>query len=477
MHDTLSAVHGGPDTLPRCWSVRVLLGLFVALQLLVIGTVAQGLSGDEGIYALAGLRLLDGAPDEFSSWINGSRYVWPPLSGLAWRVGGLALARCVALAFAVLTMAAAAHTTRRLAGDRAARWATLALVTSGPLFALAHLAVYDLPALAAFALAIAAVVEYRVTAQPRWIVAAGLLIGCSVIAKYGYVFLVPVPVALGLADSPTRRRWYGVALMLGVSGMVVAAHDLLVLGHLLPRSYSSYVATASGAGFSRSLVLAEQLYYVVPLVLATVGLATTHHLRTADRWILAAALLIWPIFHLATGNPTSANKHTVAGVVAAVPLIGVGMAQLTARWRPFLAGVMLWGSAQWVTHEYSWGDLTATGRYLCTRTPANAMIYPTTGAFRLWPVLYGCGRVRMPRAAAFDVMEQRAELPPDADWLVTVERDGAVDAVESGMANFIEVAHFSSRFVGASDGVPFGWHHFVYHISRRRPLPDPVPSP
>jgi hypothetical protein len=83
----------------------------------------------------------------------------------------------------------------------------------------------------------------------------------------------------------------------------------------------------------------------------------------------------------------------------------------------------------------------------------------------------------MPRAAAFDVMEQRAELPPDADWLVTVERDGAVDAVASGMANFIEVAHFSSRFVGASDGVQFGWHHFVYHISRRRPLPDPVPSP
>ncbi|MEI6738685.1 MAG: glycosyltransferase family 39 protein [Gemmatimonadaceae bacterium] len=459
---------GDASHLPPCWSIRVQLGLFVALQLLVILTVAQGLSGDEGIYALAGLRLLDGAPDEFSSWINGSRYLWPPLSGLAWRVGGVLFARLVALAFAVVAIAAAAHTTRRLLGDRAARWSTFALVTSGPLFALAHLAVYDLPALAAFALALAAVVEYRLTLQRRWLIVCGLLMGLSVIAKYGYVFMLPVPLALGVADAPSRRRWVAMGQVMILSGVVVAAHDLLVLGHLLPRSYQSYVATASGTGFSRSLVLAEQLYYVVPLLIAAVGVVTMPRRRSAEHWILAGALLIWPVFHLVTGNPTSANKHTVAGLVAAAPLLGLGMAQVVARWRPVLVGVILWGSVQWVTHEYSWGDLTATGAYLCANAPEDAMIYPTTGAFRLWPVLYDCGRVRMPRAAAFDVLEQGAAIPPDADWLVTVERDGAVDTVVPGTAPFVAVAHFSSRFVGASDGVPFGWHHFVYHIFRRR---------
>ena len=107
---------------------------------------------DEGIYITAGLRTLEGhgLTDGYLGWFAGS-LLWPALAGLGNKVGGLLGARAVALALATFAFACLVLASRNLFGAGAAFWTAVAFAASGPVMAVARLAVYDAAALTGIA--------------------------------------------------------------------------------------------------------------------------------------------------------------------------------------------------------------------------------------------------------------------------------------------------------------------------------------
>ena len=71
---------------------------FLAVQILLVCFAANGPFVDEGLYTVAGLRVLEGRglSDGYVRWFNGSPFVWPVLAALGHHVAGLAGARLMA---------------------------------------------------------------------------------------------------------------------------------------------------------------------------------------------------------------------------------------------------------------------------------------------------------------------------------------------------------------------------------------------
>ena len=69
--------------------------------------------------------------------------------------------------------------TERLHGESAGTATALVLLTSGPLFAVAHLGVYDVPARVALAVAIAAMARRSTGGSSRWLVLTGVAAGAA----------------------------------------------------------------------------------------------------------------------------------------------------------------------------------------------------------------------------------------------------------------------------------------------------------
>ena len=127
---------------------------FFAVQVGIIFFAANGPFVDEGVYTVAGLRVLEGhgLADGYLTWLNGSPFVWPVLAALGHHVGGLPGARLMAALLSLVTLVAFAKTAEALFGESAAAWGTAALAANGLFLALAHFAVYDVPGLTGIAL-------------------------------------------------------------------------------------------------------------------------------------------------------------------------------------------------------------------------------------------------------------------------------------------------------------------------------------
>ena len=122
-----------------------LVAAFLATQIAIIVLAANGPFVDEGLYTVAGMRVLEGrgVSDGYQTWFNGSPFVWPVLAALGHQLGGLAGARVLAALLSSLTLAAFVRTAAALFGESAARWSGLAFALNGLFVALAHFAVYD----------------------------------------------------------------------------------------------------------------------------------------------------------------------------------------------------------------------------------------------------------------------------------------------------------------------------------------------
>ena len=143
--DQLTGGTGDAEAPLRRWSSVV--AAFFATQLYIIWFAANGPFVDEGVYTVAGLRVLEGK--------GGSDGYWPGSTavrscGRCWRrsgisLGGLAGARMVAVLLSLVTLVAFAKTAEAVVGESAAAWGTGALAVNGLFMALAHFAVYDVP--------------------------------------------------------------------------------------------------------------------------------------------------------------------------------------------------------------------------------------------------------------------------------------------------------------------------------------------
>lgn len=74
-------------------SIRSTLIGFLIASSASIALFNQGPNSDEGIYLIAGLELLDGFTDSYSSWHNGSPYIWSLLAGWMYSFSSLIMVR------------------------------------------------------------------------------------------------------------------------------------------------------------------------------------------------------------------------------------------------------------------------------------------------------------------------------------------------------------------------------------------------
>jgi 4-amino-4-deoxy-L-arabinose transferase-like glycosyltransferase len=342
---------------------------FLAVQVSLIWFAANGPFVDEGLYTVAGLRVLEGQglSDGYLRWFNGSPFVWPVLAGLGHHVAGLAGARLMAAIFSTLTLVAFAKTAEHLFGRSAAAWGAVAFGVNGLFLALAHFAVYDVAALTGLAVSMWCVT--RASTSSRWVIGAAVAFAGAVIAKYGYTPMIVPLVGLLVSVRGIERPARAVALFLSMTGGILATYFWLAFGAPFPTSSATYLTQAFGRSRGHIAVL-QIIFGFVPVALATAGAVVAW--RRGQRLLVVTCLLataVFPAFHLWTANFVSGQKHVVAGFLFAYLLAGVAFERLwTSRSRAaavvLLAVVTVWGGLQCYWQDRSWSDARPLARHL-----------------------------------------------------------------------------------------------------------------
>ncbi len=383
----------------------LLLGAFLAGELVVCALRITGPFLDEGIYITAGLRTLQGhgISDDYLSWFSGS-LMWPAIAALGWKVWGLAGARAAAAICVTIGLAGALKASGNLMGTRVRAAAALAAVTSGPVIALGHLAVYDTLAVAAAGGAFWVMTEFLRRDDRSWLCAAALLYALAGLAKYPVLMFIGPPLILLVVAMRGRRA----AMDLGLFGFIAAA--VLLIYFLADRSQLTAfegfrVQDNPSFDVTRSQILYSQMYLTaVPLALAVTGA-----ILLRGRRLIALALLTGvigaPIYHLTTGNPSGDQKHVVFGLIFMLPLIGVTLSHAMRRWRALLAVPALIGLAgfalvQVVRIDEGWPDLRASASVLVRDVhPGERLLANSSWVYSLY--LYDHHRIGNP----YDVYE------------------------------------------------------------------------
>jgi 4-amino-4-deoxy-L-arabinose transferase-like glycosyltransferase len=344
-------------------------GGFLAIQGFIIWLATNGPFVDEGLYTVAGLRVLEGKglADGYLRWFNGSPFAWPVIAAVGHHLGGLSGARFMAAISSTVTLVAVAKTAENLFGRSAATWCALAFGVNGLFLALAHFAVYDVAALTGLAVSMWCVT--RSSASRSWLIVASIAFAGAVITKYGHMLMVVPLLGLLVAVHGVKSAARALAVFLTTAGVILAAYFWLSFGSLFPTSSAAYLEQTFGRSRGHIAVL-QIIFGFVPFALASVGAVEAWRRR---RYLLVVtcllALALYPVFHLWTANFVSGQKHVVAGFLFAYPLAGVALEWLwTSRSRMATVGVLvgltLWGGFQCYWQDHSWSDIRPLARHL-----------------------------------------------------------------------------------------------------------------
>lgn len=376
----------------------LLLGGFLAAELVVCALRLTGPFLDEGVYIVAGLRTLGGhgISDDYLSWISGS-LLWPLIAGIGWKLWGLAGARAAAAICVTIGLAGAIKATGNLYGTRVRAGAALAAITSGPVIALGHLAVYDTLAVAGAGGAFWAVTEFLRRDDRAWLCVAALLYALAGLAKYPVlVFIGPPLVFLILAI-----RGRGAAMDIGVFGFIAGAVLLIYL--LADRAqlaaFESFrLSDNPSFDVSREQLIDLQVYFTaVPAILAVAGLALVERRRVGLALLTGA--IGAPVYHLMTGDPSGAQKHVVFGIIFMLPLIGVTVAAALRHMRllaiPAVIGLTCFALVQVVRVDEGWPDLRPSAATLVRDVhPGERLLASSSWVYAAY--LYSNGRIENP---------------------------------------------------------------------------------
>ena len=354
---------------PRWWWVVV---GFLTVQVCIIWFAANGPFVDEGLYTVAGIRVLEGKgmSDGYLTWFNGSPFVWPVIAALGYEhLGGLSGARLMAALLSAVTLWAFAQTAENLFGQSVSLWCGLAFSVNGLFMALAHFAVYDVVALTGLAVSMWCMTRASRSDSSFWMLGAAIAFAGAVIAKYGYVAGV-LPL-LGLLASVRDGKRFGRAAMMfpSVVAVILIAYFGLIFGSLVPTSSAVYLEQSFGRSRGHIAML-QMVFGLVPFALASAGALVVwqrHQRLLAATCLLALSL--YPAFHLWTANFVSAQKHVVAGFLFAYLLAGVVLERLwQSRSRVsavcVFAVLTIWGGLQCYWQDYSWSDTRTLAHYL-----------------------------------------------------------------------------------------------------------------
>ena len=347
----------------------VIVFLFVTTQCVIILLSKNGPFYDEGIYITAGLRSLQGkgVDDGYMVWFAGS-LLWPVMAGFSYLVGGLLAVHFLTLLLSTISLIAIGLSTRNLFGAKVACFSVLALAVNGPFLALAHLGVYDSPALAFTAISFWCLSELQHCQHRAWICAGAISFALAVIAKYP-IGLMILPLLGLLFVLHSEHRITNIFLFLFI---FVATF----LGFFLSFQYQvGYWLAWSAAhkptfNATPTTIIFAQLYFgLLPFFLAIFGFLLSKKRQIAI--ILLLSGLIWPCYHILSGNPVSDNKHVVFGFLFTYPLIGV---ILTSLWEKkvlgkcivsiIFIGLTILGSLQLYRLDFSWPDVRPEATYL-----------------------------------------------------------------------------------------------------------------
>ncbi len=436
----------------------VLIFLFVVMQGTLILLQRNGPFFDEAIYVTAGLRTLQGKglDDGYLVWFAGS-LLWPIIAGIGYLLHGLSTVRFLALLFALITLLSTYLTARNLFGAQAACFTILAFIVNGPFLALAHLGVYDSPALAFTALSFWSMTQLK--QQHRfWLCLSAVTFALAVIAKYpiGLMLLPLLAVLLYMRKEAAR---IDVWLFLFIFTAVFLAFFLSFQYEVGDWLFWS-IANKPTFGATRSTIIFAQLYYgLLPFLLAAIGFLLSKQKRLTIILLLAAFL--WPLYHIGSGNPVSDNKHVVFGFLFTYPLIGLLFARLWTKKAigkiassVFLLVLALIGSLQLYNLDLAWPDVRTPAGFLVQHVhvgdtllvndswPYTMYLYANHNITSPWEVIDGYAITN--HKATSDLCSY--------NWFV--DEEGSYAWSESVLSklktcqNFVQVFQYSSQVIG-----------------------------
>lgn len=363
-----------------------MLGVIVYAQAIMSLRLRNDVFIDEASYIVAG-RLQLGwavqgdAQPHFASYFSGAPFLYPPLAAIADRLGGLAAARSLSLAFMVVATLCVLATARRLFGRDAGYLAALVFAVQAPVAFVGHLATFDAPSVACLAVAMWAAVRARGDAPWRDGLGVGLAVGLATLFKYASLLYAPVFVALlwwdaGSFDDDRRRAVRRVAACaLGALGVWALA--TAVAGPELVRGFVSTTLArreVSGGDALGILRFAAQLGGALALLAALSFVGRDGCPRSVKLVLLGAALLA-PLHHARIHEYISLHKHVAFGALFAAPLAG----------RVLSSGIQLFRRFAQSSGRLTAGALGAACAAVVLRFALVPGIEWSERLFRFWP--------------------------------------------------------------------------------------------
>jgi hypothetical protein len=419
------------DLAPSGWEAAagIVVAAFLAGQVAFTLRFANGPTLDEAIYLTAGERTLEGHgyADGYLGWFAGS-LLWPALAGVGDAVAGLAGARVLAALFVSLAVLAIWRATVNLFGDRAGFFTVALAVATGPVIALAHLAVIDAPAVAGLAGAFWATTEFARRDHRGWLVVAAGAYCFAVLAKYPTaVCAVPLALLIVLLRGRTARVDLVMAGLLVAGGLLVY---FLSAREPLTDFIGWRVENNPGFGVTRGMVGFSQVWYGgIPLALALGGWLVCRRRKLAT--VLLAGGLLFPIYHVAIGNSVGDTKHIVFGLVFLLPLAGRLFDRIAAESGAALACLLVvaagaFGAFQADRLDRTWVDVSPAADYLATHAQPGELFLVNNA----WPFtrrLYEEGKIDSPWQVFDPYRVRHGELGTPlckVDWFVVAQGAG-----------------------------------------------------
>jgi len=420
---------------------------------------------DEGIYITAGQRTLEGhgVTDGYLGWFAGS-LLWPVLAALGYKVAGLIGTRLVALALATIAFVATVQAAKNLFGLRAGFWTAVMLAISAPFMALARLGVYDVPALAGVAVAFWAVAELHRRDHRVWLaVAIGAFI-LALFSKYPMgLMLLPI---LGVLFFLRETRFITDVGVFGFVSLAITLAFVLPLREQFDYLIGWQLANKPTFGITPLMVGYSILYRTGALFLLAAGGWLVAWDKRGLASVMLLSLIIWPAYHLISGNPASEFKHVVIGSVFAFPLAGLGFSALwdntkhRVAARSFAVVIVLaltaLGLVQLGQFNRAWPDARPAATYLVDHVqPGQKLLINESWPYTLY--LYLTGRISSPWDVfdAYRITHGQSTIGLcEYDWFV--DSHGSYEWPESILETIKQCGSFQSVFSTTSTVIGLG---------------------
>ncbi len=427
----------------------------------------QGPSGDEGIYILSGLELLDGLPDTYSSWHNGSPFIWSLFAGWIYSFTSLIGLRIITVLIGTTILYLTYLHSKEFMAEKDARLTVLIFALFAPFWTFSQIAVYDVPGLLFFMLAVVLIHKKKI----GFIFLAAIFAGLSVLAKYAFIIFFPF-LMLFLVFSYERKWMAPLLLLCGVSGSVVVIHNLLVFESIIPVSYDSYTVNSVRLGFNSLYSLGISFFMLFPFILNY--LITRSKINLPKKWILLflCGLLLWPTFHIISGNPVSAQKHILFGLVFSAPLLVFNFKETLAKApkTTLLIGGLIF-FLQYIVIFNSWSDLWKANEILSENITEESTIISNVGTYRTRFALYESMPEVSKQIQNYQELtdaEKNEVAPADLLLWKEVPESEMQNWFQYQQSNYKKIDSYIDFFIGAEDHLPWGFHTIEISVYQKK---------